>query len=60
MKFFGGPGGEFIEDVAEIGEGLDAIEFAGLDERGDDCPMLAATIGSGEQSVLAVQRNRAD
>ena len=25
-----GPGGEFVEDIAEIREGLDAIQFAGL------------------------------
>jgi hypothetical protein len=48
------------DDVGQIDLRIDAIEFAGLDQRGDDCPMLAATIGSGEQSVLAVQRNRAD
>jgi hypothetical protein len=39
VKFFGGQSGEFVEDVAEIGEGLDAIEFAGLDE-GTEQPCL--------------------
>ena len=27
-----GPGGEFVEDVAEIREGLDVIELTGLDQ----------------------------
>jgi hypothetical protein len=31
---------------------IDAIEFAGLDHRRDDCPMLAAAIRAREQSVL--------
>jgi hypothetical protein len=32
------------DDVGEIGVRLDAAEFAGLDERGDGSPVLAAAV----------------
>lgn len=35
-------------------------ELAGLDQRGDDRPELAAAVGAAEQSVLSVQRDWAD
>jgi hypothetical protein len=38
----------------------DAVEFTSLDQRSDDCPMLAAAVGSGEEGVLSVQRDGAD
>ena len=43
------------DDVGEVGVRLDAVELAGLDERGDDGPMLGAAVGAGEQRVLAVE-----
>jgi hypothetical protein len=45
---------EAAEDVGEIGLGIDHVELAGLDERGDDAPVDAALVGAGEQRVLAV------
>ena len=48
------------EHVGEIAERLDAVELAGLDQRGDDGPMLGAAVGAGEERVLAVERDRAD
>ena len=48
------------DDVGEIGLRIDAAEFAGLDQRGDDGPVLAAAVGAGEQRVLAVERDRSD
>lgn len=48
------------EDVGEIGVRLDAGELTGLDERGDDRPVGAAAVRAGEESVLAVERNRPD
>ena len=39
---------------------LDADELAGLDQRGDDGPMLAAAVGAREECVFAVQRDRPD
>ena len=37
------------EDVGEIGFGIDVVQFAGLDEGGEDRPVLAAAIGAGEE-----------
>ena len=51
-----GPGQELVDlavgvavddprdDIGEIGVRLDAAEFTGLDERGDDSPVLAAAV----------------
>lgn len=36
--------------------GVDAGELVVLDERGDHRPVIAAFVGTGEQGVLAVQR----
>ena len=41
------------DDVSQIGVGLDIVELAGLDERSDDCPVLAATIRAREERILA-------
>ena len=48
------------EDVGEVGVRIDAVELAGLDQRGDDRPVLAAAVGAGEERVLAIEGNRAD
>ena len=40
-------------DFGQVGVGLDAIELAGLDERGDDGPVLAAAVGASEERILA-------
>ena len=48
------------EDVGEVGERIDAVQLAGLDQRGDGGPMLGAAVGAGEQRILAVERDRAD
>ncbi len=34
------------EDVGEVTERLDAVELAGLDQRGDDGPVLGAAVGA--------------
>ena len=39
---------------------LNAIEFAGLDQRGDDRPVLAAAVGAGEECVFTVKRDGPD
>ena len=46
-------GDELGEHVGEIGLGIDVVELAGLDERGEHGPVLAAAVGPGEQRVLA-------
>src|ERR1700722_4307098 len=51
---------DLTDNVSEIGVRIDAVEFAGLNQRCDDCPMLAAAIGAGEQRILSVQRDRSD
>src|SRR6478609_367259 len=39
---------------------IDVDTLAGLDERGDDGPVLAATIGACEERIFTVQRDGAD
>lgn len=43
------------DDVREVGLGVDAVEFAGLDARGDDSPVLGAAVGAGEERILPCQ-----
>lgn len=44
----GGQGGP------EIGEGLGAVDFAGLDQRGDAASGDAAFVVTGEEGVLSI------
>ena len=46
------------EDVGEIGFGIDAVQFAGLDKRGVDGPMLATAVRSREECVLSIESER--
>ncbi len=67
-----GPGQEFVEaavrvaiddsgdDVSEVGLRLDADQLAGLDEGGEDGPVLGAGVRTGEERILARERERAD
>ena len=48
------------EHVVEISVRLDAVQFAGFDQRADDCPSIAATIAPGKEMVLAAERHGAD
>ena len=43
------------EHVGELGVRIDVVELAGLDQRGDDGPMLGAAIGAGEERILPVE-----
>ena len=45
------------EHVVQVSVRLDAIEFAGFDQRTDDCPAFAAAIAACEQVVLAAKCN---
>jgi hypothetical protein len=38
---------DFGDHVSHVGLRIDAIEFAGFDERRDDRPVLAAAVGAG-------------
>src|ERR1700756_1715273 len=56
-----GPGrNDTLEDIAQIGEGLDAIELGRLDQRGDDGPAFGALIGAGEEVVLGAELDWSD
>ena len=48
------------QHVGDVGLGLDVVQLAGLDQRSDHGPVLAAAVGAGEQAVLAVQRQGPD
>ena len=52
--------GHAFQNVLEIGERLDVIELCGGQQRGDDRPAGCAAIGSGEQMVLAAERDGPD
>ena len=41
------------EHIAQVGVGFDVVEFAGLDQRADDCPSIAATVAVGKEMALA-------
>ena len=40
------------DDVGEVSLWIDAVELAGLDERSDDGPVLAAAVGAGEERAF--------
>jgi hypothetical protein len=48
------------ERVGEVGVRIDAAELAGLDQRGDDRPIVAAAIRAGEERILAIERDGPD
>ena len=48
------------EHIGEIRLRIDAIQFAGFDERSEDCPVLATAVGASEQRVLSIEGERAD
>lgn len=52
--------GEALEGVGEPGERVDVVELGGLDQAGDDRPVVAAVVGAGEQCVLAIEGNGPD
>lgn len=50
------PGREFVENIAEIGEGIDVMQFAGLDHGNDgptDSPFHRIVV-DGQRPVLTV------
>src|SRR6266436_8863888 len=52
--------GHALQDVPQIGEGLHVVELCRGDEGANDSPSLSATIGAGEQMVLAPKRDGSD
>ena len=53
-------GGDGFERGLEAGVGVDPVHFGRFDEAGDARPGCGAFVVSGEQRVLAVQRQRPD
>lgn len=51
--------GQFAERFGQPSVRVDARDLAVLDERGDDRPVVAAFIGAGEQSILAIMESYA-
>lgn len=48
------------ERVGQLSVRIDAVHFAGLDERGDDGPVLGSGVMTCEECILSVQRDGAD
>ena len=48
------------EGTGYVAVGLDFVEFAGLDERREHCPVLGASVVACKERVFALQRNGAD
>ena len=48
------------ERGGQIGQWIDRIELAGLDERGDCSPVLSPGVMSGKKCILAIKSNRLD
>ena len=48
MEFFIGPGGELFEHIAEVSEGLNAVELAGFDNAVEGRGTLATSIIADE------------
>jgi hypothetical protein len=51
--------GHSFQDILEVGEGLDVVELCCGDEGTDGRPARGTSVGSGEQVVLAAQRDGA-
>jgi hypothetical protein len=44
----------------EVDLRINGVQLAGLDERPDNCPVLGAAVGTGEEGVLTGEGDRAD
>ena len=49
-----------VEDVGQVGQWFDIIEFGGFDERGDDAPVASPRVMAGEERILAVEGDGSD
>lgn len=48
------------QDVSGIGERIDVVELASLDQGRDDSPVFGTAVGSGKQRVLATELDATD
>jgi len=49
------PGDDAADDAGDVGLRVDVVELGGLDERGEDRPVLGTAVGPGEEAVLAAE-----
>ncbi len=49
-----GPGREFLENIAEIGEGIDTVQFTGLNQGINGGGALATGVIAGEEEVFSI------
>jgi len=52
--------GDGCQSCPEIGEGLDAVDLAGFDQRGDAAPGDAAFVVTREERIFAIEGNGSD
>jgi len=51
---------DLCERVGEISVGIDVVELAALDQRGDHRPAFCAAVRPSEERILAGERERSD
>lgn len=52
--------GEARQSVDAPSLWVDAVQFGGFDERGDDCPVVSAVVEDCVKRILAVERQWPD
>ena len=50
---------ELGENVGEVGLGIDAVQLAGLDQRGEHRPVFRPLVAAGEEGIFSGEGNRA-
>src|SRR5262252_5881490 len=48
---------ELRQHVAQIGFRVDAVQFAGLDQRGEHRPVFCSLVAASEERILSVRSN---
>ena len=51
---------ELGQHVGQIGFGIDAVQLASFDQRGEHRPVFRSFVAAGKQSIFSVQSNRAN
>ena len=49
---------ELGQHVGQVGFGIDAVQLAGLDQRGEHRSVFRSFVAAGKQSIFSVQSNR--
>jgi hypothetical protein len=54
IEFLAGvPASETLQCIGKPSKGIDGVELGGLDEAGDDGPVVAAVVGAGKEEGSA-------